>query len=156
MYTLSFLFVRSARVSRWFNAFFDFCVNCTVCVLTSRSLLFFFLPRLSFRWFIFNSIFSDGFLICAHVIPHSSHPFYLKNKIEYAVRSCFVRLKITSINPFISDSSRTRPSQNSNNMQLSILLGIPNQYISRTPPCFCQNNRECVGTANGPKWKKIK
>lgn len=25
------LCVRPARVSRWFNAFFDFCVNCTVC-----------------------------------------------------------------------------------------------------------------------------
>lgn len=56
--------------------FFDFCVNCTVCALTSRSASIF--PLSSFGWFIFNSIFSDGFLICAHVIPHSESSLLFK------------------------------------------------------------------------------
>lgn len=81
--------VYCARVSRWFNAFPKFLrqlywvrkfMNRTLLTHSQFSLSFLDSILLfhfhAFERFIFNSIFSNGFLIRAHVIPYCrSHPF---------------------------------------------------------------------------------
>lgn len=98
----------------------------------------FFLLSLSFALFCVSFV-RCRFLICAvrgtHAILSSigASLFLKKGQDERGTNWCLLHsyTKITPDNPFISDSSRTRPSRNSNNMQLSILFGIPNQYIIR-------------------------